>query len=107
MSGCLESTVMASRLTCPDSTNSYRQGVLVVNPIVAMIKRPQQQRRNRRLLRIDGEYSVHNEGFHSIGGIDQWVSILGHHSDILLVLIVHRGSGSLYYSLLSCLLSLD
>ena len=77
----------------------------MVNPIVAMIKRPQQQRRNRRLLRIDGEYSVHNEGFHRIGGIDQWVTIRGHHRDNPLVLIVHGGPGSPYSPFNSWLLN--
>src|SRR5699024_11412553 len=71
----------------------------------ALHKRPKQQRRNRRLLRIDGEYSVHNEGFHRIGGIDQWVTIRGHHRDNPLVLIVHGGPGSPYSPFNSWLLN--
>jgi len=68
----------------------------MVNPIVAMIRRPQQQRRRRRLLHIEGEHAVHEEGFHGIGGIEQWVTVRGQDRANPMVVIVHGGPGSPY-----------
>lgn len=68
----------------------------MVNPMVAMIRRPRQQQRNRRLLQIDGEHAVHEEVFRPIGGIEQWVTMRGHDCANPVVLIVHGGPGSPY-----------
>lgn len=68
----------------------------MVNPIVAMIRRPRQRRHHRRLLRIAGEHTVHEEGFRRIGGIEQWVTVRGHDRDNPVVVIVHGGPGSPY-----------
>lgn len=68
----------------------------MVNPIIAMIKRPREQRQRRRLLQIDGERAVREEGFCWIGGIEQWVTVRGHDHANPVMLIVHGGPGSPY-----------
>lgn len=68
----------------------------MVNPLVAMARRPFERARNRRLLEITGPGTIREEGFVPLGGIQQWVTIRGHDIANPLLLILHGGPGSAY-----------
>lgn len=68
----------------------------MVNPMVAMARRPSERARNRRRLEITGPDTIREERFVPLGGIQQWVTIRGHDTANPLLLIVHGGPGSAY-----------
>lgn len=68
----------------------------MVNPIAAMLRRPIERRRRARLLELDGPDTIREERFHSLGGIDQWVTIRGRDRSNPIVVVLHGGPGSPY-----------
>lgn len=68
----------------------------MVNPMVAMAKRPLERSRNRRLLEITGPGAIREERFVPLGGIQQWVTIRGRDATNPVLLVLHGGPGSPY-----------
>lgn len=68
----------------------------MVNPMIAMARRPSERARNRRRLEITGPGTIREERFVPLGGIQQWVTIRGHDVANPLLLILHGGPGSAY-----------
>lgn len=68
----------------------------MVNPLVAMVRRPHERIRRERSLQLTGPRSVREERFLQIGGIEQWVTIRGHDRANPPLLHIHGGPGSPY-----------
>ncbi|MFJ6194979.1 alpha/beta fold hydrolase [Micromonospora sp. NPDC092111] len=68
----------------------------MVNPIVAMVRRPHERRLAAARLAANSPDGVYEEGFREVGGIDQWVTVRGDDRDAPVVLMVHGGPGSPY-----------
>jgi pimeloyl-ACP methyl ester carboxylesterase len=68
----------------------------MVNPIVAMVRRPHQQRLAAARLRSNSPGGVYEHGFREIGGIEQWITVRGDDSQAPVALLIHGGPGSPY-----------
>src|SRR5699024_5719056 len=68
----------------------------MVNPVMAMFRRPAQRRRRRSALEIIASAGVREESFRTVGGIPQWVTVRGHDKANQVLLIIHGGPGSPY-----------
>jgi pimeloyl-ACP methyl ester carboxylesterase len=68
----------------------------MVSPIVAMVRRPREQRLAAARLHANAPGGVYEEGFREIGGIEQWVTVRGEDRQAPVVLVVHGGPGSPY-----------
>jgi pimeloyl-ACP methyl ester carboxylesterase len=73
------------------------EGVVeMVNPVVAMARRPVQRRRNAERLRQGSPAAIRQEGFRNVNGVEQWVTVRGEDRANPLLLFVHGGPGSSY-----------
>ncbi len=68
----------------------------MANPVLAMLIRPIMQRRNAKKLIITSTDGVNQEGYVTVGGIEQWVSIRGQDRSNPVLLLAHGGPGSPY-----------
>lgn len=68
----------------------------MVNPMIALLRRPRERRANTRLLPIDGPNAVCEAGFVRIGGIEQWVTVRSHDRSNPPLLLLHGGPGAPY-----------
>lgn len=68
----------------------------MTNPLLAMLVRPFKQREIAKRLEIRSSTGIRDEGFVTIGGIPQWVSIRGCDRRNPVLLFVHGGPGSSY-----------
>lgn len=68
----------------------------MTSPIGGMFIRPFKQRENAKKLAIVSPRGIREEGYISIGGMEQWVTIRGHDRGNPVLLLVHGGPGSPY-----------
>ena len=68
----------------------------MANPITGMFQRPFKQRANARKLMIHAPNGIREEGFVTIGGIEQWVTIRGQDKNNPILFMLHGGPGSPY-----------
>ena len=68
----------------------------MVNPVVAMARRPVQRRRNAERLRQGSPAAIRQESFRNVNGVEQWVTVRGEDRTNPLLLFVHGGPGSSY-----------
>ncbi|MCW4355048.1 alpha/beta hydrolase [Hoyosella sp. YIM 151337] len=65
-------------------------------PMVAMLRRPAQRRRNAHALASIPDGGVNRREWVRLGGVEQFVTIRGHHRGNPLLLVIHGGPASPY-----------